>query len=299
MKGLKQLIAVGAVLTLGACSGYHSQNAVEELNKTEATGSAFTKFLANEYRAFANSEHTEMFDYPDALHFAKKGLAAANGEVVMPETLDNWKIGKSSEAELLEAREGLVAVLESGARNIAASNAALAQVKYDCWVEQQEENFQKEHIAVCKEQFFKAMGELQEIMKMAQQPEIPAPVEAADAADEVVPLEQAMYLVFFDWNKSSITTGAKDVLDAVVAEVKGREDVTTIVVRGHTDSSGSSKYNDKLSMKRAHAVRDALIVRGLSKDLVRVEAKGETDLLVATKDDVREGANRRAQITFE
>ena len=299
MNALKQLIAVGAVLTLGACSGYHSHNAVEELNTTEATGSAFTKFLANEYRAFANSEHTEMFDYPDALHFAKKGLASANGEIVMPESLEDWKIDKENEAELLEAREGLVRLLESGAREIAADNAAIAQVKYDCWVEQQEENFQKEHIAVCKEEFFTAIGVLEKVVNMAQKPAVPAPVVEAAANDDVVPLEQAMYLVFFDWNKASITTGAKDVLDAVVSEVKGREDIKAIVIRGHTDSSGATKYNQKLSMKRANAVRDALISSGLGKDMVRVEAKGETDLLVATKDDVREGANRRAQITFE
>ncbi|MDF3025525.1 MAG: OmpA/MotB domain protein, partial [Alphaproteobacteria bacterium] len=68
---------------------------------------------------------------------------------------------------------------------------------------------------------------------------------------------------------------------------------------GHTDSSGSTNYNEKLSVKRANAVRDGLIARGLSAEMVRVESRGESDLLVKTADNVREPANRRAQITLE
>ena len=116
---------------------------------------------------------------------------------------------------------------------------------------------------------------------------------------EPVPVEQAMFIVFFDWDKHNIAGGANDVLDAVAQEVTNRDDVNSVVIVGHTDSSGASAYNRKLSEKRAKAVHDGLIARGLTADMIRIEARGENDLLVKTPDNVREPANRRAQITLE
>ncbi|MCC7037717.1 MAG: OmpA family protein, partial [Alphaproteobacteria bacterium] len=97
----------------------------------------------------------------------------------------------------------------------------------------------------------------------------------------------------------NISAGANDVLDAVAQELKNRKDVHGLTIIGHTDSSGTTKYNDRLSSQRANAVRDGLISRGIAADMVRVESRGESDLLVKTADNVREPANRRAQITLE
>jgi len=304
MKGLKQAIAISGVALLTACSGYHSNNAVNELNNTEASGSPFTKFLADEYRVFSNSEHHEMFDYHDALHFARKGLASANGDVVMPETLEEWDLDENSIEELTGARDKLSNALESGGREIAADKAAIAQAKFDCWVEQQEENFQADDIAVCKKEFDVALANLLEALKPAEVVvEAPVmemmPVVAVTPEPEAVPLEQAMFIVFFDWDKSKLSSGANDVLRAVESEVSTRDDITKIIIEAHTDSSGPTKYNQRLSMKRASAIKDGLIGRGISKDIIEIRAKGENDLLVKTADNVREPANRRAQISFE
>ncbi|MEM7680188.1 MAG: OmpA family protein, partial [Pseudomonadota bacterium] len=56
--------------------------------------------------------------------------------------------------------------------------------------------------------------------------------------------------------------------------------------------------NQRLAIKRAQAVRDALINRGVAADLIATDAKGEMDLLVDTPDNVREPANRRVNISF-
>ena len=71
------------------------------------------------------------------------------------------------------------------------------------------------------------------------------------------------------------------------------------MVVGHTDSSGSTRYNDKLSKRRANSVKDGLVARGVPAEWIREESRGESDLLVKTADNVREPANRRAQITLE
>ncbi len=70
-------------------------------------------------------------------------------------------------------------------------------------------------------------------------------------------------------------------------------------ITGHADTSGPQDYNERLAFKRASAVRDALVSRGVDAELLAVASEGETELLVATDDGVREPANRRANITFE
>ena len=135
MKRFGKLITTIAVFALAACTGAQSSSEVEALNKTQAVGTPFTKYLSAEYREYANQEQYEMFDYPDALHFARKGLAAAAGEVVMPEPLDDWDLNEAHLVELGEARDMLVTVLERGTRELAADKSAAAQARFDCWVE--------------------------------------------------------------------------------------------------------------------------------------------------------------------
>ena len=107
-----------------------------------------------------------------------------------------------------------------------------------------------------------------------------------------------MYLVFFDFDRATVGTGGQSVLDAVAEEIKNRN-LTAINVAGNTDTSGPSKYNAKLGLRRANAVRDALVKRGIDASLIKTESRGEDKLLVKTPDNVREPANRRAEITFQ
>lgn len=107
-----------------------------------------------------------------------------------------------------------------------------------------------------------------------------------------------MYLVFFDFDKSEIGAGGQNVLDAVAEEIRSRS-LNAVTIVGHTDAAGPKSYNNKLAMRRANSVRDALIQRGVNASLIRVEGRGEDNLLVQTADGVREPANRRAQITFD
>jgi OOP family OmpA-OmpF porin len=298
---VKRVCAVAGLLLLAACSGTTSNATVDALNKAQATGSAFTKNLATEYRAYANNEQKNTMDYADALHFARKGLAAASGIVVMPENLDDWDLSDANLIEMNPDRVALVDALEAGGREIAPDKAAIAQTRFDCWAEQQEENWSAD--VPCKGQFKQALRELQAVVG-ERQPPAPAPETfmppvAAVPDTGPVPVEQAMFIVFFDWDRFDITSGANDVLDAVAQEVNARQDVRGIVLVGHTDTSGPTDYNQRLSVRRADAVRQGLISRGVSPNLIRTEARGESELLVQTADNVREPANRRAQITLE
>jgi len=116
---------------------------------------------------------------------------------------------------------------------------------------------------------------------------------AQKAAAAAVAAPQNEYLVFFDWNKSNITPAAdRTVADAVKAWGK----TVQYKVVGHTDTSGSPAYNQKLSVRRAEAVKKSLVAKGIPAKAVATEGKGEAQLLVQTGDNVREPSNRRAQI---
>ncbi len=299
----------GTVALLGGCTGYESFTEVEALNEAQAVGNPFTRQLAGEYRTFANRELKEMFDYPDALHFARKGLAAAAGEVVMPEPTVDWNLLPEHIEELGSARDRLISAFDVGSREFAPVQTAIAQARYDCWIEQQEENWQADEILGCKSAFMEAMNALEAKVGTMAPPPAPEPEPETMVPPPVMPMgvdasqpmakENAMYLVFFDWDSSRVGSGGNEVLDAVADEIRARGGTDLVRVTGHADTSGPRTYNRKLSLRRANTIRDELIKRDIDPDVIRVESKGEEELLVDTADNVREPANRRANISFE
>lgn len=119
-----------------------------------------------------------------------------------------------------------------------------------------------------------------------------APMPAAKPAQTVI---AKSYLVFFDFDKSNITPEAQKIIEQAAASAK-TSNATSIALTGHTDAAGSEKYNMALSLRRANAVKAALVKLGISEKEISVVGKGKSDPLVPTKDGVREPQNRRVQI---
>ena len=126
----------------------------------------------------------------------------------------------------------------------------------------------------------------------------PPPPPPAPAAAPAPAAEQAMqneFLVFFDWDRSDITP-ASDAIIGDAATAAGNSRAIKLEVIGHTDTSGSPTYNQRLSLRRAEAVRQALIAKGVPASLITIEGRGETDLMVSSGTNVREPSIRRAQM---
>lgn len=301
MNLFRGLLVGTAVLALTACNGFKSHKEIDALNEARAVGSPFTQQLAAEYRDFANSEQNTNFDYPDALHFARKGLAAAAGEVVLPEPVSDWNLTPAGVDALSAGRARLMSAFDAGAREIAPKEAAMAQGRYDCWIEAEEEGSQPKNGQLsCRQGFEDVMNALEGMVKApAPVVDVMAPVEPM-AVDASKPMEvkDAVYLVFFDFDKSVILPAGENVLKATVDEIKGRN-LNVVNVVGHADTAGPKGYNMRLSLKRANAVKAALVKMGVDPKLIRVDHRGEDDLMVPTPDGVREPANRRTSITFE
>lgn len=299
MNIMRSLILVAGVSLLAGCS-FNKFDEVSALNDSSAAGSPFTQKLTSEYKAFVDSELNGMGDKADALHFARKGLASARGDVVMPEPIADWNLESQSGAiqELSNGRGRLVSVFDRGARELQPDLSAIAQARFDCWIEQQEENFQPDDIAACKKEFLDALQQLEGIVP-PEAPAAPAPQQPFSDVDpnSQMRAENAMYLVFFDWDKYDINSGASAVLDSVAQEVKSRT-LNGVNVVGHADKSGTDEYNQRLAMRRANAIKDALVARGVDGNMISVDGRGESDPLVDTPDGVREPANRRGEISF-
>ncbi|MEZ6024124.1 MAG: OmpA family protein [Hyphomonadaceae bacterium] len=123
----------------------------------------------------------------------------------------------------------------------------------------------------------------------------PPPVVTQPPPAPVCPTSE--FVVYFEWDRSALNQAALETIDAAVTRAR-QCNVSNVVVVGHTDTSGSTAYNQGLSERRASVVRDALVARGIGAGSITTEARGETDLARATRDGVREPLNRRTAVTI-
>jgi OOP family OmpA-OmpF porin len=105
------------------------------------------------------------------------------------------------------------------------------------------------------------------------------------------------FIVYFPFDQSVLTPDAQNVIQQA-AQYATTGNAATVVVVGHTDSSGSTKYNAGLSERRAKATADALVGKGIAQSKLQVDWKGESQLAVPTGDGVKEPLNRRATISI-
>jgi opacity protein-like surface antigen len=127
-------------------------------------------------------------------------------------------------------------------------------------------------------------------LKFGSAPPPPPPPPVAPAAPS--------FMVFFDWDRSNLSQQALATIGqaAQVFKTKGNARITAT---GHTDTSGPEAYNMALSLRRANAVKDALVRNGVPAQAITVIGRGEQGLLVPTADGVREPQNRRVEIVIQ
>lgn len=289
-----KLTAAGALgLALAGCAGtqYHKASMMQP----EGGSSMFSKNLYSGYVDLSKSEYDEA-DYWDSDFFADKAMAAGHGTSVGPQEIAERKLPADRAPVLAGARQRLMTALQANGAERDPENAAKAQVMFDCWMQEQEENIQPKDIAACQAGFNDAIAKLESALapKMAEKAPEPAPLTKPEPMAKPA-MQPKAWMVFFDFDSTKVTGEA----DAKVREAAmyAMQHGAVIKVRGHTDRAGSEAYNAKLANERARMIAGAIAKIGVPAEQIQVGAFGEDAPMVPTADGAREPRNRRVEIS--
>jgi len=127
----------------------------------------------------------------------------------------------------------------------------------------------------------------------------PLPPVEAEPVQQVCSALNQQFVVYFEWDRSDLTSQAAAVIDQAVANIAAGTGCSagSVTIVGHTDTSGGNAYNEALSIRRADIVAAALADRGITATIDKA-GKGESELAKATNDGVREPLNRRSEVTI-
>lgn len=298
------LFAAAGVLAVGlaACSS----------DEESAGGTPFTQALTKDYNDLSGqasalpAEKTEEsfleslnpFSSSDsssdllAKAFTTKAELADGGTEPEPEAA----VGPAQAA--LRAR--LVRALAAG-KDQFPEQAARAQADYDCWVLYGTVPTAGAASQACKTALDGSLPRLENASHPVPAPApAPAPMPAPPPAPAPAPAQSTnnLFTVYFDFDSWTLKAEQLKVLDDVIATARSGGQ-TNIVIVGHTDTSGPADYNQKLSVKRANVVVEALVQMGARRAALHASGVGETDLAVETGDNVKEAKNRRTVVTLQ
>ena len=312
-----RLIAMlgGAAIALSACSTLFG----EDEEPLALSGSPFSQGLATAYTNLAAqataipdaeaddggffSPLTGLFDFSDTptemleRAFTAKAELAATGEEPAPEAAPDPTI------QPIYAR--LVAAVNAGKARF-AEEAARAQSDYDCWILFSMVPTAASNATTCKSQLDQSLPALEAALRPAPPPPPPAPPVPPPAPVSQAPVPPPAstptpagdFTVYFEFDSWTLTAENLTVLTNVIntARAGGQSRINVV---GHTDTSGSADYNQRLSVRRANVVVEALVNMGARRQAITASGVGETDLAVETGDNVREQRNRRTVIGLQ
>ena len=129
-------------------------------------------------------------------------------------------------------------------------------------------------------------------------PPAPAPAPAPAPKPAPTPVKEKVTMAadaHFDFDKAVLKPEGKAKLDDLVGKLKA-VNLEVVIAIGHTDSIGSKAYNQKLSLRRASAVKAYLVSKGIEANRIHTEGKGETQPIADNKTKEGRAKNRRVEI---
>lgn len=126
----------------------------------------------------------------------------------------------------------------------------------------------------------------------------PRPAPAAPTAAPAGPISEKVSFsadAFFDFDKAVLKPEGRAKLDKLVADIKG-VNIEVVIAVGHTDNVGGDSYNQRLSVRRAEAVKAYLVSKGIESNRVYTEGKGEKQPVADNKTSEGRAKNRRVEV---
>jgi outer membrane protein OmpA-like peptidoglycan-associated protein len=298
------VLAAASVLALGlaACSSDDAEDV--------GAGTPFTQALAKDYGDLSaqaaalpaeTTEDTGFFSSLNPFSDSESSSDLLAKAFTAKADLSNGGTEPEAEAANGPAQTTLRARL---VRSVAAGKdqfpeqAARAQADYDCWVLYGTVPSAAAASQACKTALDSSLIRLETAARPIAPP--PAPVASAPIpAPAPAPAQVSNdFTVYFDFDSWTLKAEQLTVLDSVIATARTGGQ-TNITIVGHTDTSGSSEYNQALSVKRANVVVEALVKMGARRNAIHASGVGETDLAMQTEDGVKEAKNRRTVVTLQ
>jgi outer membrane protein OmpA-like peptidoglycan-associated protein len=288
---LVMLVAAGILAAgLAACSS----------DDEEATGTPFTQALSKDYSDLAGqasalpAEPVES-SFLDSLNpFSSSDTSS---DLLAEAFTTKADLANSGTEPELEAAAGPA---QAAGKDQFPEQAARAQADFDCWVLYGTVPSAAAASQACKTALDSSLVRLETAARPAPPPAptpapAPAPVSAPAPAQ---PAPASNFTVYFDFDSWTLKAEQLKVLDDVIntARTGGQANINIV---GHTDTSGPSDYNQRLSVRRANVVVEALVQMGARRTALHASGVGETDLAVQTEDGVKEAQNRRTVITLQ
>ena len=284
MKQIKFLMLAGfAAVFVSGCANVETAGVAG----MQTTRDAFKAALHKEYVALAVAENKEG-DSEDAQYFIDKAKSAGLGLDVVPQPLTERKVPGHAKKALASARTKLTTKLWNGADEMPPKESARAQAMFDCWMQEQEEDNQPEHIRACRKAFQAALFDMKERPRMMAKPmkKMAPPAKMPDP-----------FVVYFATDSAEVTDSEMVKIKQAYADYRLRKP-GKIIIAGHTDTRGDKEYNMGLSRYRAAEVGNRLMELGVPRKIVQRSRYGEIAPVVDSGDNKSEAKNRRVTITF-
>ncbi len=180
-----------------------------------------------------------------------------------------------------------ITLLDAGVRMRFSDLADYPQGCFDCGFEPPEEHFQPGHGAPCRDGPCAAPQKLRVAMAAKLEPKAEIAPPPARSPEN--------FLLYFTFDSDKLTAAGEAVVDAAVMAA-GKIRAADFAVTGHAGPLGSDGYNMDLSLRRANAVREALIARGIDPARISVAGQVEVESAVATSEEVSGPAGRRVDM---
>jgi len=294
------------VILLSNGCAYHS---IEKLKSTSNNNNQFSQALSNAYLEFALYEMNEMHDEIDSSYFAEKGYKARIGQEVLPELINNWDIDIVFLDEVNNKRKELISTLSSNRAKDFPILSARTQLGFDCWLEQLEESWQKDHIKKCYDMMNTGLETLSQsninhnrdivektIIKKKNIKKVITEKEEIKEIKNIVNVDDKLkFEIYFAHNMYKLNNDIKYSIKKIYDNYIGTNNFTIEVI-GHTDRSGSEQYNITLSKLRANSVKKYLKSLGIMEERISTFYFGEKKPKIITKDGIKEKINRRVEI---
>ena len=272
------------------------------------TGSAYSQALYKDYTELATQtaaaptppSDESFFDNPFGLFssssnpndmlvtaYTDKANLAQQGQEPAPEAAPADPVAQTIRGRLVRA-------IDAG-KDRFPEQAARAQADFDCWVLDGNVPAMIAASQACKTALDGSLLALENAARPAAPPAYVAPVAPPAPPPPPPPAD---YTVYFNFDSWTLTAEDLTVITNVIntARAGGQTHITVV---GHTDTSGSVAYNQKLSVRRANVVVEALVDMGARRNAIVASGVGKTDLAVQTPDNTKEAKNRRAVIGLQ